>query len=181
MRENKQITCTGELKLSPALTNRESNFLKDFAKTRHFHRSWRVEDDNGKNWVDPNNDFRPTFSDPKYKEIYLRSNINNNKEQKQYELNKWRCIDYHKANPGMPSLYCHWIPLDDNKTLKWDNEDFSKGLDWLKFIIENYINPWRYQLNGELYVTNADSEFPFESGKIIVTDNIITLVSDSEE
>ena len=74
---------------------------------------------------------------------------------------------------GMPpTYYCQWVPTDDRMGLEWDkNEKFYFGLDWLEYLIENFIQPWGYTLNGESpwYVDDFQ-----EAGFLRITDNVVT-------
>src|SRR4051794_9559987 len=49
-----------------------------------------------------------------------------------------------------PTFYCQWIPTGDRSGLEWDkNEKFYYGEEWLVYLIEKFIKPWGYTLNGE--------------------------------
>ena len=71
-----------------------------------------------------------------------------------------------------PTYYCQWVPTADRAGLEWDkNEKFYFGAEWLEYLIEHYIKPWGYTLNGESpwYIDD------FEAGGILrVTDNVVS-------
>lgn len=74
---------------------------------------------------------------------------------------------------GKPSTYyCQWIPTEDRMGLEWDkNEKFYFGKEWLVYLIENFIKPWGYKLNGAnpWYIDDFD-----EAGILHVTDNVVS-------
>lgn len=81
-------------------------------------------------------------------------------------------IDYN--SPGnAPGLWCQWI-VDGNKIL-WDgNEKFYSYVEWIEFIIKNFLEHNNYFLNGT--VRWKGEEFD-DTGKIIINNNIITVIS----
>lgn len=80
------------------------------------------------------------------------------------------------GNPGgdgkPPTYYCQWVATKDRTGLEWDkNEKFYHGKEWLVYLIENFIKPWGYTLNGESPWYIDDFE---EAGILRVTDNVVT-------
>lgn len=58
-------------------------------------------------------------------------------------------IDYNHPPATQPGLWCQWVPTDDGKTIEWDGgEKFYDYVEWLRYIIENFLKPWGYTLNG---------------------------------
>ena len=61
-------------------------------------------------------------------------------------------ISYNDSPLGQPSLWCQWIITDDCKQLIWDgNEKFYNYKEWLLYLIESFILPSGYKLNGEVF------------------------------
>lgn len=84
-------------------------------------------------------------------------------------------IDYNKPPEGQPCLWCQWIVRDDDTRtiIEWDgNEKFYNYVEWLEYIIENFLNPWGRTLNGKVCWTGEDSG---DLGKIVVKDNVVTV------
>jgi hypothetical protein len=79
-----------------------------------------------------------------------------------------------------PGLWCPWRPSDDGMHIVWDERDhlFSKLTwchKWLEYIINNFLGPKGYVLNGNLRWEGKD---PGNTGTIMVFDNsILTLLS----
>lgn len=89
-------------------------------------------------------------------------------------LDKDPTVINHNAPPStQPSLWCHWRPNEDGTCIEWDGgEKFYGYEDWLVYIIQNFISPYMYTLNGEVQFQGEDSN---DFGKIIVRDNIVYL------
>ncbi len=71
-----------------------------------------------------------------------------------------------------PTYYCQWVPTPDRNGLEWDkNEKFYYGMEWLEYLIDTFIAPWGYQLNGESpwYVDDFG-----EAGILKVSNNFVT-------
>lgn len=75
---------------------------------------------------------------------------------------------------GQPSLWCQWTPTDDGYGIQWDGgEKFYKYTEWLEYLIEHFLKPWGYVLNGNVSWQGEDST---DSGVIYVKDNQVEAV-----
>jgi hypothetical protein len=81
----------------------------------------------------------------------------------------------HNNEPGtQPGLWCDWVPDDDGVVLEWNGgEKFYRYIDWLEYLIANFIDPWGYVLNGEVEWRGEDKS---DVGKIIVKDNTVIVM-----
>lgn len=175
------IKYSGRFNLNKSLTDDQAKFLRDFAATRHYSRAWKEDEENGKWFVDPDCKFEPDFFNDKEYEKVLYAKPYNHKKRKAYELEKWGCADYSEVNPGMPSFYCQWVPTEDMMGIEWDGgEKFYNAKEWLEFIIENYLKPWGYVLNGQVEYKYGENEYPSEFGFLIIKDNIVDVIADEE-
>jgi len=78
-----------------------------------------------------------------------------------YSLSADQGHDHAKAQPG---LWCQWTCSDDGTTLHWDGgEKFYSYVEWLKYLIEHFFDPWGRKLNGEVEWEGEDSS---DFGKI---------------
>ena len=98
-----------------------------------------------------------------------------------YEENNRRS----EAGECQPGLWCQWIvEHGDVQVLQWDGgEKFYNYVEWLKYLINHFFEPWGVLLNGEIDWYGEDRS---DIGKIIVKDNVVTvkegkLVFDNEE
>ena len=76
------------------------------------------------------------------------------------------------GSDGKPeTFYCQWVPTDDRARLESDKgEKFYFSEEWLVYLIEKFIKPWGYSLNGESPWSIDD----FEQGGILsVVDNMV--------
>jgi len=101
--------------------------------------------------------------------------------QVQYSINedfnaRWKMNEELIANgDAQPGLWCQWTVSEDNMRLEWDGgEKFYNYIEWLKFIITNFLEPWGYKLSGKVEWVGEDSEN--DHGEIIVTDNLVLVV-----
>lgn len=82
-------------------------------------------------------------------------------------------LDYNRPPAGQPGLWCKWAPTEDLAGIAWDGcEKFYDYVDWLQYLIENFLRPWGYTLSGEVAYQGED---PDDFGKIVVDDNTVTL------
>lgn len=78
----------------------------------------------------------------------------------------------HNAPPAeQPGLWCQWEPGEDGQSIRWDEgEKFYDYVEWLEYIIEHFLAPWDYKLNGSVSWQGEDDT---DIGVIKVTDNTV--------
>jgi hypothetical protein len=77
--------------------------------------------------------------------------------------------DGNHSPEGQPGLWCKWEPTDDGLHIAWNgNEKFYDYVEWLDYLIEHFLEPWGYVLNGE--VKWRGEEFD-DLGVILVIEN----------
>lgn len=82
-------------------------------------------------------------------------------------------IDYNSPPKTQPGLWCQWIPNEDGTEIVWDGgEKFYKYVEWLEYIIKNFLEPEGYVLNGEVYF---QGEYYNDNGVIVVEDNKVKI------
>jgi len=94
--------------------------------------------------------------------------------------------NYQSVKPkiGQPGLWCQWIIEGDGYELEWNGaEKFYNYIEWLKYLIDRFFEPWGIKLNGEIEWQGEDMS---DRGKIGVIDNIVKTykveyVEDKEE
>lgn len=81
-------------------------------------------------------------------------------------------LEHNDPDRSQPGLWCQWIPSDDGTGIEWNgNEKFYNYVEWLKYLIANFIKPWGYVLSGEVEWQGEDSS---DFGKIVVKHNVIS-------
>lgn len=81
-------------------------------------------------------------------------------------------LNYNSPPSTQPGLWCQWTPTDDGYGIEWDEgEKFYHYIKWLKYIIENFLKPWNYVLNGIVKWSGEDDD---DLEKIIVENNVVT-------
>jgi hypothetical protein len=70
---------------------------------------------------------------------------------------------------GQPSLWCQWVPNEDGTAIEWDGgEKFYEYVDWIEYLIKNFLEPWGYVLNGEVEWNGEDRD---DIGMIAIDSN----------
>ena len=61
--------------------------------------------------------------------------------------------------------------MNEENELEWDGgEKFYYYIEWLKYLIDKFFQPWGVILNGEIEWTGEDRD---DLGKIVVKDNVV--------
>lgn len=85
-------------------------------------------------------------------------------------------INYNSPPKGQPSLWCQWIPQcprSDFDVIEWDGgEKFDGDVEWIEYLIEHFLAPWGYTLNGEVKWWGEDRE---DFGIICIENNNVTI------
>ena len=80
-------------------------------------------------------------------------------------------VDHNEPPLNQPGLWCQWVPSSDGMHIQWNGtEKFYNYIEWLKYIIENFLMPWGYVLNGSI---DYEGENRMDRGHIIVQNNQI--------
>jgi hypothetical protein len=80
-------------------------------------------------------------------------------------------IDYNEAPLTQHSLWCGWTVTENGQGIEWDgSEKFYCYVQWIEYIIANFLKRWGYVLNGT--VRWRGDEFD-DAGKIEVISNVI--------
>ena len=81
-----------------------------------------------------------------------------------------------KEGKCQPGLWCQWVvrEVDEGKQiLEWDGgEKFYNYVEWLKYLINHFFEPWGVKLNGEI---NWRGEETGDMGIIVVKDNVVKI------
>lgn len=184
----------GSLTLSRTATEQEKKYINTLSKTRRmkrdinklmeiykgqygnpFAKSLTVEDIYG---VDGE---YFAFDDNNHGQLEDASIIDYNTPpgQKEYGLENWG-ENSNRITKGLcqPGLWCQWVITKDGNELEWNEaEKFYYYVEWLKYLINHFFEEWGIKLNGEISWEGEDSD---DTGKIVVEDNIINIVSKNE-
>lgn len=87
-------------------------------------------------------------------------------------------INYNDPPAFQPGLWCQWTLSEDATAIEWDGgEKFYCYVDWINYIIEHFIIPWGYTLNGEIHWQGEGRE---DAGTILCVQNAVR-VYDKED
>lgn len=99
--------------------------------------------------------------------------------QKWDEDSEVSVVNYNRPPKTQPGLWCQWIPTDDGGGIKWNGtEKFYDYVEWLQYIINNFLEPWGYVLRGEV---NWQGEREEDIGMIFIENNVIILPEGAQE
>lgn len=75
---------------------------------------------------------------------------------------------------AQPGLWCQWVPSDDGEYIEWDGgEKFYNYVEWIKFLIEHFLGPWGYKLDGKV---KWRGEGMHDSGCIVINANVVEVI-----
>jgi len=147
----------GSFNLDKPLTAAQVNYLKKFAETR------RVKRDISKLSM-PTEDMTHIKVGLPNKDEYFVDCLGFMGQDKDDSI-----LDYNSPPAGQPGLWCQWVPTDDGESIVWDEgEKFYNYVEWIEYIIENFLKPWGYVLNGEV---SWNGEEQGDVGIIVVENN----------
>ena len=148
----------GEFNVTPTLKLEHLNYLIKFSETRRVKRNLKL----CFNLPDP---IREATGLPVGKEgAYFVGGTGDFGQDRDSSI-----IDYNKPPIGQPGLWCQWTPSKDGKQIAWDEgEKFSYYIEWIKYLIDNFLTRWEYQLNGEVRWFGEERD---DLGIIIIENN----------
>jgi hypothetical protein len=189
---------TGHLDITPALTKRQADYINLLASTRRMKRDIKVlwsmykgkhgnpfateqtpiaiygtegeffamdDGNSGQNGHGTDKSIIDYNTPPGHMLSQGLANFN-----KVWNANKAR-VHGLTATPG---LWCGWTIEADGEKLCWDGgEKFYDYVDWLRFLIDRFFEPWGVKLNGEIEWAGEDSD---DKGKIRVKNNVVKAV-----
>jgi hypothetical protein len=78
-----------------------------------------------------------------------------------------------KGKFGQPGLWCQWEINENGTELRWDGgEKFYNYVEWLKYLIAHFFEPWGIKLNGQI---DWEGENPGDKGQIVVNNNEVKI------
>lgn len=80
-------------------------------------------------------------------------------------------LNYNEPPKGQPGLWCDWVPSEDGRSIVWNGGDkFYNYAPWLVYVIEHFLGPWGYVLDG---VVTWQGEDPSDVGDLVVVKNTV--------
>ena len=78
-----------------------------------------------------------------------------------------------------PGLWLQWVLNESGTELEWNGgEKFYNYIEWLKYLVVHFFEPWGIKLNGEVEWSGEDRS---DVGKIVVKDNVIEIYEGVKE
>jgi hypothetical protein len=80
-------------------------------------------------------------------------------------------VEYNYPPSGQPGFWCQWVPNSDGTCIEWDEgEKFYFYVEWVEYLINNFLKPWGYTINGKV---SWRGESFHDIGTIMITDNVV--------
>lgn len=150
---------TGSFEVTPALKPEHRAYLEAFNNTRRMARDGTIV----KNLPDP---VREAAQLPALPDYYVGAAGQSHGQQDTPDI-----LNYNKPPRGQPSLWCQWVPSEDGREIVWDGgEKFYEYVLWLRYIINHFLQPWGYRVNGTVEWQGEESD---DRGRIVVKNNAI--------
>lgn len=78
-------------------------------------------------------------------------------------------IDINHPPKDQPGLWCQWLPNAEGTEIQWDGgEKFYDYVEWINYLIDNFLKPWGYTLDGSVNWYGEDRR---DTGTIIIENN----------
>jgi hypothetical protein len=88
------------------------------------------------------------------------------------DFNSPSVLDPNSPPADQPGLWCKWTPTEDRTGIQWNQQEkFYDYVEWLEYLIEHFLRPWGYTLNGR--VRWRGEEFD-DIGTLVVDDNVVS-------
>ena len=161
----------GEFSVEPALKDEHREYLEMFAETRRMQRDPAI----ASTLPDPLREAvgLPIGEDGGYFVGPVPESIGEGVFGARGQAKDDSVTDYNTPPTGQPGLWCQWVPSEDGSLIVWDEgEKFYYYVDWLRYLIEHFLKPWGYRVDGEVEWCGEDSWD--DRGKIVVDDNQVT-------
>ena len=154
---------SGRFDVAPRLTPEMIDYLNRFSCTRRMARDSEIIKDVFPDWQD--NCF---FGNLGEEGEYFIGGVGAFGQDRDESV-----IDHNNAPASQPGLWCQWVPTEDGSAIEWDGgEKFYAYVPWLQYIIEHFLSPEGYVLNGEVEYRGEDFD---DRGVICVENNMISL------
>ena len=81
-------------------------------------------------------------------------------------------VDSNSPPKGQPGLWCQWTVGENNDTIEWDRgEKFYSYQEWLVYIVDHFLKPWGYILNGGVAWQGEEES---DTGILVVDNNKVS-------
>jgi len=163
---------SGEFELDKQLTPEHKKYLDDFSNTRRMGRSTdKLRDYSEGSLVTGLEDEvrrNAGLLSPGIEGEYYVGSTENMGQTKDEAI-----IDFNRPPTTQPGLWCKWAPNHDGTTIIWTGEEkFYFYCEWIKYLINNFLEPWGYQVNGTVRWQGEDEN---DKGMIDIYDNIVVV------
>ena len=169
---------TGKFSLDKVLTPDHKRYLEMFAETRRMKRNPDVIPNLSTDPVKPERrgDPEPVHKNQACLDLLEKLSLSLGTEGGYYcgsgyagQGSDKSIVDYNQPPTGQPGLWCQWIPTKNGKGIEWNGQEkFYAYVEWLEYLIKNFLKPWGYTVSGIVRWQGEDSG---DKGILIVKKN----------
>lgn len=156
---------SGEFSISPPLSSAHRAYLQAFSDIRHMDR----------------NEFKLAvpgeFPDPIREAVHLPVGVHGEyyvgsvKDGQSGQGRDPSILKYNDPPPTQPGLWCQWEPDELGDAIRWNGtEKFYDYIEWMEYLLVNFLVPWGYKVNGTVEWQGEDSR---DVGRIIIEDSVL--------
>lgn len=155
----------GQFEVNPPLRPHHLAYLKAFSKMHHVQHDARIVG---------------LLPDPLRKAVGLPVGVEGeyfvNPDAEAYH----RAVLHHGRYPEtQPGLNCDWTPTDDGTAIIWNGvEKFYNYVEWLEYLMKNFLTPWGYEVSGSVSWQGDDSD---DVGDIFVESNGVIFIESNKD
>lgn len=138
---------TGRFELSKPLTKEQAAYLNQFSETRRMKR-------NAAKTAERADPLREAVGLPVGKEGEFFVGPEGLAGQEESP----DILDWNSPASTQPGLWCQWVPTQDGEGIEWNGaEKFYHYVEWLNYIVKNFLVPWGISISGEVAFQGEDS------------------------
>ena len=98
-------------------------------------------------------------------------------------------LEYNCPPEGQPTLWCHWVPIDDGSAIAWNGgEKFYNASKWMEYLMDHFIGETPVAKTELAFLTGhicngnifAQGEDPDDRWKLVVKKNQVLVRPDND-
>lgn len=153
-------TFSGNFSINPPLAPEHRTYLEKFSETRRMQRNTVLVAE----MPDP---YRTAVGLP----VGIEGEFFVNGQGFMGQDNDQSVKDPNRPPVTQPSLWCHWVPSEDGTLIEWDGgEKFHDYIEWMEYLLHNFLIPWHYNVNGRVEWEGEDED---DMGVIRIKNNVL--------
>lgn len=160
---------SGSFQITPPLNEHHKKYLQAFTRTRRMKRDPKKTE----NLEDPLRKEAMLHVGPEGDFYVGKVGSDMDFDDWPEEMKRRGILDINRPPKDQPSLWCDFIFDDSGTTLTANDGKNYNYLGWIHYLIDTFLKPWGYTLNGEIEYFGENRE---DHGKIVIKKNKVRLL-----